>query len=210
MAGKKKLSRKSKFEVPVEKAIGEVFSYESNLVKVECGFTSVKDLYYQQVQTLNTSRPLADGLNGTSDNSFGYLRKKSVNNNKSQDEMDAPYMGALGGGASPYSARNRKNSHNDVEREKKVRHELNPSSGNSPQFSTSMPAQFNFLAHGRENTGKFAKEEYSNNIVNTDHAQREAFDQDEPMVPSHTLDTKSRKNSYMEDTTFDLSREHAN
>ena len=77
--GKKKLSRKSKFEVPVEKTIGEVFSYESNLVKVECSFTSVKDMYHQQMPAIRDPIP--------SDNSFGYLRKRSVIN-KSQDELD--------------------------------------------------------------------------------------------------------------------------
>jgi len=70
IAGKKKLSRKSKFEVPVEKTIGEVFSYESNLVKVECNFTSVKDMYMQQ-------RPQGEQL---TDNSFNNLKKRSAIN----------------------------------------------------------------------------------------------------------------------------------
>jgi len=90
----------------------------------------------------------------------------------------APYIAAIGGGGgtSPNAQRMRKNSHNDVEKEKRVRNELNPSSGNSPQFSTSMPAQFNFLAHGntpRDATMKYGKDEYSSHIINTDHAHRE-------------------------------------
>ena len=129
-------------------------------------------MYQLQIHTTSTSRPQGDILNGTSDNSFGCLRKRSINNNKSQDEIDhfvAPYISAMGAGASPRTLRNRKNSHNDAEKEKKVRNELNPSSGNSPQFSTSMPAQFNFIANsGGANTAKYSKDEYSNNVMNTD------------------------------------------
>jgi hypothetical protein len=47
--GKRKVSSKNKFEVPIDKTIGDVFSYESNLVKVECSFTSVRELYILMV-----------------------------------------------------------------------------------------------------------------------------------------------------------------
>jgi hypothetical protein len=52
----RKVSLKSKYEVPMDKSVGEVFTFESNYVKVECIFTSVRELYYQQVTSSTASR----------------------------------------------------------------------------------------------------------------------------------------------------------
>lgn len=78
------MSRKSKFEVPVEKTIGEVFSYENNLVKIECNFQSVKEIYLLQYNNTVSKMQLPE--QPSTDLSFGHLRKISVN--KSQDETN--------------------------------------------------------------------------------------------------------------------------
>jgi len=38
--------------MPTEKTIGSFFTFESNKVKIECEFTTVRDLYFQQQNSM--------------------------------------------------------------------------------------------------------------------------------------------------------------
>lgn len=46
---KSRKSKKTLFNMPEGKTVGEVFNYQNNLVKVACHFIPLRELYIQQV-----------------------------------------------------------------------------------------------------------------------------------------------------------------